>query len=168
MTKVLVGLIATLQLGIDGFDRQIARAPEVHPNFAIFDSLPGAGPVLARACWPRSGRRGIVTKPQPICRRSAEFLPLQNAAASPNGFTFDGLVRASSGRHFTNGRDTPSASAIGHTPTVKCSAPAGRTITRPSEPWHSSGYESPFVAGKMRSHTMTPGTWTVSVVAVHR
>jgi transposase len=47
MTKVLVGLIATLQLGIDGFDRQIARAVEVHPDFAIFDSLPGAGPVLA-------------------------------------------------------------------------------------------------------------------------
>jgi transposase len=47
MTKVLVGLIATLQLGIDGFDRQIAQAVEAHPDFAIFDSLPGAGPVLA-------------------------------------------------------------------------------------------------------------------------
>jgi transposase len=47
MTKVLVGLIATLQLGIDGFDHQIAQAVEAHPDFAIFDSLPGAGPVLA-------------------------------------------------------------------------------------------------------------------------
>ncbi len=47
MTKVLVGLIATLQLGIDEFDHQIARAVEAHPDFAIFDSLPGAGPVLA-------------------------------------------------------------------------------------------------------------------------
>lgn len=47
MTKVLVGLIATLQLGIDEFDHQIAQAVEAHPDFAIFDSLPGAGPVLA-------------------------------------------------------------------------------------------------------------------------
>lgn len=47
MTKVLVDLIATLRQGIDGFDRQIAQAVEAHPDFAIFDSLPGAGPVLA-------------------------------------------------------------------------------------------------------------------------
>jgi transposase len=47
MTKILVELIATLQMGIDGFDRQIAQAVETHPDFAIFASLPGAGPVLA-------------------------------------------------------------------------------------------------------------------------
>jgi transposase len=47
MTKVLVGLIATLRLGIDEFDRKIAQAAAAHPDFAIFASLPGAGPVLA-------------------------------------------------------------------------------------------------------------------------
>jgi len=47
MTEVLVELIATLRQGIDSFDRQIAQAAEAHPDFAIFDSLPGAGPVLA-------------------------------------------------------------------------------------------------------------------------
>ena len=47
MTKVLVDLIATLREGIACFDRQIAQAVAVHPDFAIFDSFPGAGPALA-------------------------------------------------------------------------------------------------------------------------
>ncbi len=47
MTKVLVELIATLREGIACFDRQIAQAVAVHPDFAIFDSFPGAGPALA-------------------------------------------------------------------------------------------------------------------------
>jgi transposase len=47
MTRVLVELIATLREGIAGFDRQIAQAVAAHPDFAIFDSFPGAGPALA-------------------------------------------------------------------------------------------------------------------------
>jgi transposase len=47
MTKVLVELIATLREGIADFDRQIAKAVAAHPDFAIFDSFPGAGPALA-------------------------------------------------------------------------------------------------------------------------
>ena len=47
MTKVLVELIATLREGIASFDRQIAQAVAAHPDFAIFDSFPGAGPALA-------------------------------------------------------------------------------------------------------------------------
>ena len=47
MTTVLVGMIATLRLGIEEFDRQIAQAAAAHPDFAIFASLPGAGQVLA-------------------------------------------------------------------------------------------------------------------------
>src|ERR1035441_8224298 len=47
MTKVLVELIATLREGIASYDRQIAQAVAAHPDFAIFDSFPGAGPALA-------------------------------------------------------------------------------------------------------------------------
>jgi len=47
MTKVLVELIATLREGIADFDRQIAQAVAAHPDFAIFDSFPGAGSALA-------------------------------------------------------------------------------------------------------------------------
>lgn len=47
MVSVLVRLIATLRLGIAALDRQIEQAAITHPDFAIFDSFPGAGPVLA-------------------------------------------------------------------------------------------------------------------------
>ena len=47
MTEVLVGVIATLRQGIATFDRQIEQAVVAHPDFAIWDSFPGAGPVLA-------------------------------------------------------------------------------------------------------------------------
>ena len=47
MVSVLVALIATLRQGIARLDRQIEQAAAAHPDFAIFNSFPGAGPVLA-------------------------------------------------------------------------------------------------------------------------
>jgi transposase len=44
---VLVPLLATLRQGIARLDQQIAKLFAAHPDFAIFDSLPGAGPALA-------------------------------------------------------------------------------------------------------------------------
>jgi Transposase IS116/IS110/IS902 family len=45
--KVLVQVIQVLHQGIEYFNRQIQEAAEAHPDFFIFDSLPGAGPVMA-------------------------------------------------------------------------------------------------------------------------
>jgi transposase len=45
--KVLVQLIATLREGIHELDREIEQTAAAHPDFAIFNSFPGAGPVLA-------------------------------------------------------------------------------------------------------------------------
>src|SRR5438067_404609 len=45
--KVSVQVIQILLEGIKVLDRQIQEAAEAHPDFFIFDSLPGAGPVFA-------------------------------------------------------------------------------------------------------------------------
>jgi transposase len=45
--KVTVQLIQILHQGIKALDRQIQEAAEAHPDFFIFDSLPGAGAVMA-------------------------------------------------------------------------------------------------------------------------
>lgn len=45
--KVSVQVIEILLQGIKALDRQIQEAAEAHPDFFIFDSLPGAGAVLA-------------------------------------------------------------------------------------------------------------------------
>ena len=45
--KVSVQMIEILLRGIKDLDRQIQEAAEAHPDFFIFDSLPGAGEVMA-------------------------------------------------------------------------------------------------------------------------
>lgn len=45
--KVAVRLIQVLRQGIQALDRQIEEAAAAHPDFFIFDSLPGAGAALA-------------------------------------------------------------------------------------------------------------------------
>ena len=47
VVKVLVQLIQVLREGIEGLNRQIQEAAEAHPDFFIFESLPGAGAVMA-------------------------------------------------------------------------------------------------------------------------
>jgi transposase len=47
VVKVLVQLIQVLHEGIEGLNQQIQEAAEAHPDFFIFDSLPGAGAVMA-------------------------------------------------------------------------------------------------------------------------
>jgi transposase len=46
LCKILVELIATLRSGIERLERQIEPAFRAHPDYAIFDSFPGAGPAL--------------------------------------------------------------------------------------------------------------------------
>ncbi len=45
--RVLLELLRTLRQGIARFDQLIATVAQEHPDFFIFDSLPGAGEVLA-------------------------------------------------------------------------------------------------------------------------
>ena len=45
--KVIVQLVRILIEGIEDMDRQIEEATAAHPDFFIFNSLPGAGPVMA-------------------------------------------------------------------------------------------------------------------------
>ena len=47
VVKVTLQLIQILHQGIKALDRQIQEAAEAHPDFFIFDSLPGAGAVMA-------------------------------------------------------------------------------------------------------------------------
>ena len=47
VVKVIAQLIRTLVQGIAELDRKIKEATAEHPDFFIFDSLPGAGPALA-------------------------------------------------------------------------------------------------------------------------
>ena len=43
----VVRILREVRQAITGFDEQIEKSAQQHPDFAIFDSFPGAGPVLA-------------------------------------------------------------------------------------------------------------------------
>ena len=63
VVKVLVQLIQVLHEGIEGLNRQIQEAAEAHPDFFIFDSLPGAGAVMAPRLLAAFGsQRGALSK----------------------------------------------------------------------------------------------------------
>jgi transposase len=47
VVKVIVQLVRILVEGIEDLDGQIEEAAAAHPDFFIFNSLPGAGPVMA-------------------------------------------------------------------------------------------------------------------------
>jgi len=107
MVSVLVPLIATLRQGIAALDRQIEQAAAAHPDFAIVDSYPGAGPVLASRLLPLA-RSGIGIKLRPRYSSSGGLRPSWCAAERPSGFTTSGLVRSSFVKRSTNGLGIPS------------------------------------------------------------
>ncbi|HKT50166.1 MAG TPA: IS110 family transposase [Candidatus Angelobacter sp.] len=47
VVPVLVQLLHTLRSGIEKLDRQMAEAVAEHPDYYLYQSLPGAGPVMA-------------------------------------------------------------------------------------------------------------------------
>jgi transposase len=81
-TKILVDMMTTLRAGIATFDQQIEQAVQAHPDFALWDSFPGAGPALAprllAAFGSRRERYGTAADMQkfsgiaPVLERSAK------------------------------------------------------------------------------------------------
>ena len=166
MTKVLVELITTLREGIASFDRQIAQATAVHPDFVIFDSFPGAGPARA---------------PRLLAAFGAQRDRYQSAAGLQ---TFSGIapvtersgksewvhVRWACPRFVRQTFHEWAAHSIVTGPpltTVSCGI-AEKTITPPSGHWLSNGSESPFAAGKTVFPTTTPTMSRISAVVVDR
>src|SRR5215813_3885915 len=70
VVKVIVQLIRSLLEGIAELDRKIEEAAAEHPDYFIFDSLPGAGagmaPRLLAALW-------LATRSLPLRRRTADL-----------------------------------------------------------------------------------------------
>jgi len=68
VVKVIVQLIRGLLQGIAELDGKIAEAAAAHPDFFIFDSLPGAGAVLAPRLLAALAHNEIVTATPTTCR----------------------------------------------------------------------------------------------------
>jgi len=70
VVKVIVQLIRSLLEGIAELDRKIEQAAAEHPDFFIFDSLPGAGAVMAPRLLAAFGSQRDRYR---LCRRTADL-----------------------------------------------------------------------------------------------
>ena len=69
VVQVIAQVLRTLLEGIAALDRKITEAAEAHPDFFIFQSLPGAGAASGAALV---GRIGLATRSLCQCGRGAE------------------------------------------------------------------------------------------------
>jgi hypothetical protein len=60
VVQVIARVLRTLLEGIAALDGKITEAAEAHPEFFIFQSLPGAGAALAHGCWRPWAHNAIV------------------------------------------------------------------------------------------------------------
>ena len=82
VVKVIAQLIRILVQGIAELDRKIEEETAAHPDFFIFDSLPGAGPALAprllaafgsqRACYGSAQEAQAYSGIAPVIERSGK------------------------------------------------------------------------------------------------
>jgi hypothetical protein len=70
VVKVIAQLIRILVQGIGELDRKIEEETAAHPDFFIFDSLPGAGPALAPRLLARLAHSEHVMAARRKCRRT--------------------------------------------------------------------------------------------------
>ena len=126
VVQVIAQLLRNLMEGIATLDRKIAEAAEVHPDYFIFQSLPGAGAALAprllAALGSQRDRYGSAAEVQ----KYSGIAPVTEKRGRRNGCTSGARVPNSCGRVFTNGRNTRSRSRFGRVSTTSDSASAAR------------------------------------------
>src|SRR5262252_9176019 len=81
VVKVIVQLMRSLLQGIAELDQKIEEVAAEHPDFFIFESLPGAGAVH-RGCWLPSARNEIVTVAPTNCRPTVGSRQRRRAAGN--------------------------------------------------------------------------------------
>jgi len=147
-------LLQPLLNAIKNYDEQIDRLARQHPDYALMNSFPGAGPALT----PRLTRRSAVNatdikRPMrsSVTAASRQLLP---PAANSDGFIGDGHARSFSGRPSTSGPSTQSHIQSGLANITTANAEMESRGTPPSGHSPSSGSASCFDVGRITDPTM--------------
>jgi transposase len=157
--KVIVQLVRILIKGIADLDGKIEEAAAAHPDFFIFNSLPGAGPVMAPRLLAAFGSQRERYRSAREIQSCSGIAPVTESSGKRKWVHFRWPAQSFSGKAFMNGRVTPSSNRNGHELTTGNNAVRAIPTMRPCEPWLSNGSASYFVAGKTELPTMRTGTW---------
>src|SRR4029450_11028868 len=93
----------TLQ-AIADFDTAIAQRAQSHPDFPLFQALPGAGPVFAPVCLSPLANNAHAMPPLPNCKHRRELPRAPNAVGRSLGSTGASRVQSSAAKRLWSGR----------------------------------------------------------------
>jgi transposase len=156
VVKVIVQVIPCLVQGIADLDKKIEEAAAAHPDFFIFDSLPGAGAVLAPRLLAVFGSKRERYDSARELQCYSGITPVTEKSGKMNGSIFAGPAPSFYAKAFTNGRGTPSRTRCGHEAITNNCAAGARDTTPRCERWPSNGFAWYFVVGKMGLPMMRP------------
>lgn len=129
----MVGVLRQLRLAISAYDSQIEKLARAHPDFAIFDSFPGAGAALAPRLIAALGTHRDRYRTAHEFSVIAALLRLSKAVVSSTGFTTVDLALSSCGKPFMSGHYIPSLVRLGLKTTTGSIAPMVNPIILPFE-----------------------------------
>jgi len=138
------------------YDKEITQLASQHPDFQLFNSLPGAGTLLAPRLLVAFGeQRDRFTSAAQVQKYSG-IAPVTERSGNKAGYTGDGSARRFCAKPSLSGRHKRSTNPIGQgCSTINSVRKA--VLTKPRYvPLRSSGYEYFIVAGKHEHLMMKP------------
>jgi transposase len=168
VVKVSAQLIRSLIRGVADLDRKIEVAAAAHPDFFIFESLPGAGAVLAPRLLAALGSQRERYANAAEVQAYSGIAPVTERSGKKKWIHFRWACPKFCGRAFTSGRGIPSLTRNGREATINNSGTGARGTTRRCEGWPSNGFASSFVAGKIGSLMTRADIWPRSPNETHR
>ena len=168
VVKVIVQLVRILVEGIEDLDGQIEEAAAAHPDFFIFNSLPGAGPVMAPRLLAAFGSQRERYRSAREIQSFSGIAPVTESSGKRKWVHFRWACPKFLRQSFHEWAVIPSSNRNGHEFTTSNNAVREIPIMRPCGHWPSNGFASYFVAGRTELPTMRTRTWPRSSSAAPR
>ncbi|HEY6304745.1 MAG TPA: transposase [Terriglobales bacterium] len=140
VVKVSAQVIRSLIRGVADLDGKIEEAAAAHQDFFVFESLPGAGAVLAPRLLAAFGSQRERYANAKEVQAYSGIAPVTEQSGKRSGSIFAGPVLSSCGRAFTSGRDIPLLTRHGREVTINNSGSEATGTTRRGEGWPANGF----------------------------
>ncbi len=134
---------------IDQFDDEIAKLASQHPDYALFQPLPGAGPSLTPRLMVAFGEQRERFSSAGDVQKLSGIAPVTERSGQKHGCIGDYSAQRLCVRHSWSGRRKQSINPTGPVPTIDNSVTKGRRIRPQSGRWRFSGYGFFTVAGRL-------------------
>ena len=152
---VLVEQLELMFKAIDQFDDEIAKLAYQHPDYALFEPLPGAGPSLTPRLMVAFGEQRERFSSAADVQKLSGVAPVTERSGQKHWVHWRLQCPTFMRQTFVGGRGKPSTNHTGQEPTIDNNERRELLIRLQSGRWRSNGYGFFTVAGSPVSHTMS-------------